>query len=121
MGARATIWKTTLDCADIDVTTAFWTWLLGVDVIADGGTARSLGHEGSPAVMALQQVSEARVGKNRLHLDLVTDQLEEVVTEIEQHGGSQLAGPSEIPGGRWYVMADPEGNEFCLIKLTTED
>jgi predicted enzyme related to lactoylglutathione lyase len=121
MGARVSIWKPTLDCDDIDVATAFWSWLLGVNVILDGGTARYLGPEEGPPIMSLQQVSESRVGKNRMHLDLITDDLEQVVAEVQQHGGSRLAGPNEIPVGRWYVMADPEGNEFCMVQLATQD
>jgi predicted enzyme related to lactoylglutathione lyase len=34
---------------------------------------------------------------------------------VQERGGAFVEGPYEIPGGRWMVMADPEGNEFCLV------
>ena len=121
MGAPTSIWKPTLDCADIETTTAFWAWLLGVDVILDAPNIRFLGPEAGQPVLCLQQVDEPRVGKNRMHLDLIADDLEQVAAEVKQHGGSQVAGPNVIPGGSWYVMADPEGNEFCLVMFVPAD
>lgn len=122
MGAPAMIWKPTLDCADVEVSTSFWTWLLGVEVtLADPTNGiRFLGLAGAPPVMCLQPVKEPRSGKNRMHLDLLVDDLDAVVTQVREHGGAHLAGPNVIPGGCWSVMADPEGNEFCLVMLSTE-
>jgi predicted enzyme related to lactoylglutathione lyase len=115
----ARMWKPTLDCADVGVTSAFWGWLLGTEVSGDWPTIKFLGPPDSRAVMCFQQVEERKApGKNRLHLDLLVDDLDEVSAEVEQHGGRRLDGPLEIEGfGRWLVMADPEDNEFCLIAL----
>jgi predicted enzyme related to lactoylglutathione lyase len=121
MAAPATIWKPTLDCEDIEATTAFWTWLLGAQVIHSDGNIRFLGPEEGAPIMCLQGVDEHRVGKNRMHLDLIADDLEKVVAEVQQRGGSQVAGPNVIPMGSWYVMADPEGNEFCLVTFAAQD
>jgi predicted enzyme related to lactoylglutathione lyase len=99
--------------------TAFWTWLLGVEVLSDTGELRFLGPAGGQPVMSLQRVQEPPSGKSRMHLDLLADDLELVVEQIEQHGGAKLAGPNEVPGGRWTVMTDPDGHEFCVVMLVS--
>jgi predicted enzyme related to lactoylglutathione lyase len=117
--APAQIWKSTLDCNDMEGTTAFWTWLLGVEVLSDTDEFRFLGPPGGQPVMSLQRVQEPRSGKSRMHLDLLAEDLEAVVEQVEQHGGAKLAGPNELPAGRWFVMVDPEGNEFCVVMLVS--
>jgi predicted enzyme related to lactoylglutathione lyase len=70
---------------------------------------------GAPAV-SFHRVPEAKVVKNRLHFDVAVDDVETASARIEDLGGSRLASNdfSEY-GFHWRVMADPEGNEFCLI------
>jgi hypothetical protein len=62
-----------------------------------------------------QRVPEAKTAKNRLHLDLPVPP-SELDGEVErlQGLGASLLGFNSHPGHRWAVMADPEGNEFCL-------
>ena len=123
------IWKTTLDCNDIEVVTTFWSWLLGLTVALDAsgnaGNFRNWVPEGgdpfADAVMCFQQVDEPRSGKNRMHLDLIADDLDTAVEEVCRQGGARVSEVNEVPGGSWYVMADPEGNEFCLVSLAPED
>jgi predicted enzyme related to lactoylglutathione lyase len=119
MAAPARMWKPTLDCADVAVTSAFWGWLLGTEVSGDWPTIKFLGPPDSRATMCFQQVDEPRPsGKNRMHLDVLVDDLDGVAAQVEHRGGGRLEGPREIEGfGKWLVMADPEGNEFCLILL----
>jgi predicted enzyme related to lactoylglutathione lyase len=64
----------------------------------------------------MQRVPEAKGAKNRLHLDLYPDDLDEASTRVEALGGSRVS-PEDVRefGYRWRVMADPAGNEFCLI------
>ncbi|WP_432134285.1 MULTISPECIES: VOC family protein [unclassified Streptomyces] len=65
--------------------------------------------------LLFQRVPEEKSGKNRLHLDLHAG-AERRATEVERLtalGASVLREVAE-PGGRWVVMADPEGNEFCV-------
>ena len=65
----------------------------------------------------LQQVPEPNPTKNRLHLDLFTDEPEELIGRLEARGATRLGEPF---GGNsawsWQVMADPEGNEFCICR-----
>ncbi|MEU0738402.1 VOC family protein [Streptomyces sp. NPDC006134] len=65
--------------------------------------------------LLFQHVPEAKTGKNRLHLDLHPGEgrREEEVVRLEGLGASVLRRVKE-QGGEWVLMADPEGNEFCV-------
>ncbi|MFK4144478.1 VOC family protein [Streptomyces sp. NPDC004065] len=65
--------------------------------------------------LLFQRVPEAKTGKNRLHLDLHPGEVrrESEVQRLEALGATVLRQVKE-PGGEWVVMADPEGNEFCV-------
>ncbi|MEY9993461.1 hypothetical protein ABIE67_005493 [Streptomyces sp. V4I8] len=65
--------------------------------------------------LLFQRVPEAKTVKNRLHLDLhaVAGEREAEVERLRGLGASVLRHMKE-PGGEWAVMADPEGNEFCV-------
>lgn len=62
-----------------------------------------------------QQVPEPKTGKNRLHIDLHDDggDLDALVSRLEQLGATRSRFEDQGPAGRWWVMQDPEGNEFC--------
>jgi predicted enzyme related to lactoylglutathione lyase len=63
----------------------------------------------------LQRVPEPKTSKNRMHLDIRTDQLDPTVERLVTLGARRLQpGITEEAGFRWVVMADPEGNEFCV-------
>jgi predicted enzyme related to lactoylglutathione lyase len=66
--------------------------------------------------LAFQVVPETKVGKNRLHLDVNVDDLAAATTAAEQLGAQRLGGVVEEEDGRFQVMADPAGNEFCLVE-----
>jgi len=62
-------------------------------------------------------VGEPKVGKLRMHLDLYSDDLEAEVTRLEALGATRI-GEAVVgeAGERWVVLADPEGNEFCVCE-----
>lgn len=62
-----------------------------------------------------QRVPEPKTGKNRLHIDLhsAPGEMEAETVRLEALGAAVLRRVDE-PGGRWVVMTDPEGNEFCV-------
>jgi predicted enzyme related to lactoylglutathione lyase len=63
-----------------------------------------------------QHVPEPKTLKNRLHLDIRVDDIEPATVQIETLGGRRLPVEDfQEHGYRWRVMADPEGNEFCLV------
>jgi len=106
-----------IDTVDPDAIAPFWCALLGVEQrgwFADDYLMLT-SDEHTPPV-AFQRVPEGKSGKNRLHVDLQVDDLDGAVERILELGGSAASEVRELPGGyRWRVMADPEGNEFCIV------
>lgn len=67
-------------------------------------------------LVTFQRVPEVKSVKNRLHFDVTVDDGDSATVRIESLGGSQLSIEDFSEDGfSWRVMADPEGNEFCLI------
>ena len=70
------------------------------------------------------QVPESKTVKNRLHLDLVPieGRRDDEVARLVNHGAVQVADfrGEYGPGTGWVVLADPEGNEFCILRNSVE-
>lgn len=62
-----------------------------------------------------QEVPEPKQGKNRLHVDVHSGDgdIDALAERLERLGASRLERVDQGPAGRWWVMGDPEGNEFC--------
>lgn len=108
-----------IDCGDLDRSARFWTSVLGY--VRDGPpgvTYQSLiPAAGQGVEILLQQVPEAKSGKNRLHLDLRTTDLDAEVGRVVALGARRLTGtPVTESGWRWHILADPDGNEFCTLQ-----
>ncbi|MCC2669986.1 MAG: glyoxalase [Armatimonadetes bacterium] len=69
---------------------------------------------GSGVNVSLQQVPEPRIGKNRLHLDLYTQEPAAEVERLLALGATRHARVCE-PDEDFTVLADPEGNLFCVV------
>ncbi|MEU2212988.1 VOC family protein [Streptomyces hygroscopicus] len=65
--------------------------------------------------LLFQDVPEGRTGKNRLHIDVHADpgDLDTLVARLEGLGATRVREVNKGPAGHWWVMRDPEGNEFC--------
>jgi predicted enzyme related to lactoylglutathione lyase len=113
---RFVLAEITIDCHDTARVATFWSALLGASprVPLDGWFRLGPLTEGGP-VLNFQPVPEPKLGKARLHLDLLTDDLDAAVATVEQLGGRSLHEMHEYDEGTVLVMADPEGNEFCLV------
>ena len=62
-----------------------------------------------------QQVPETKLVKNRMHFDLVVDDIEAEAARFVALGASRVSEkPVGEHGCHWIVMHDPEGNELCL-------
>jgi len=114
-----------IDTADPLRLAPFWCALLDVSVaesIGDGQFVVLTQAEGGLTV-GFQQVDDVKTGKNRLHLDLVVDDLDAATAEIESLGGRWLepGQTRELEGFRWRLMADPDGNEFDIDTLPSHD
>ena len=69
-------------------------------------------------VVYLQRVPEPKTIKNRLHLDLLTTEADETIERLVALGATRVGrAMSGSEGGWWQVMADPEGNEFCVCRI----
>lgn len=108
-----------IDCSDLDRSARFWAEVLGyaTDVPAGGQYRTLFPQSGEGIEVLLQQVDDEKRGKNRLHLDLRTADLAAEVTRILGLGASLLTTrPVQEHGWRWHVLADPDGNEFCVLQ-----
>jgi len=106
----------TLDCCDLQRTAAFWQTAAGfaVDGIIEDRFIALTGHG---IVLTLQRVTEPKTVKNRMHLDLLVGDLEAEVRRLETLGACRLTPAARQEFGQtWFVLADPEGNEFCLAR-----
>ena len=110
-----------LDTQDPEPLVDFYCKLQGIEVLLtlrDGQwTALTANREG--LMLVLQQVPEAKSGKNRAHFDVVVDDLDDATTRVEELGGRWIepGKTHELEGFSWRCMADPEGNEFCLYLM----
>jgi predicted enzyme related to lactoylglutathione lyase len=106
----------TIDCAEPRKLAEFWTQALDLEVEldADGYFIALRPRAGSSRpYLGLQKVPEEKAGKNRVHLDLSTDDPDGEIARLVALGA--VAGEKhEAPGIRWTVLCDPEGNEFCV-------
>jgi predicted enzyme related to lactoylglutathione lyase len=106
--------EVTLDCLDLEPMAAFWQAALGYvrDHVIEG---RYVSLHGDGPTLSLQRVPEPKVAKNRLHLDLLVADVDAEVLRLQSLGAAVLPpGMREEFGQRWFVLTDPEGNEFCL-------
>lgn len=106
-----------LDCVDPQKLAEFWSQALGYEV---SGFADQWGMLKGPRegdVFLLQKVPEQKTGKNRMHIDVTANDIEAKAAELEQIGARRLSeGTVSQFGMNWIVMADPEGNEFCVCR-----
>ncbi|MFF4703765.1 VOC family protein [Streptomyces sp. NPDC001288] len=116
-----------VDCHDPERLAAFWCAALDFQVIERRRdkveiaswvpTVEDVRARQMPPTLLFIQVPEGRGGKNRLHLDITpidatTDQ--EVARLLAL--GATTADVGQGPDRNWVVMADPEGNEFCVLR-----
>lgn len=115
------ITQVTIDATDVAPVAQFWSSALGYRIDAgDDGSAKLYPpiSAGPDAVTVwVQRVSEAKQGKNRLHLDLNADQ-GDVDAEVERllALGAVRADVGQSDEDPFVVLADPAGNEFCVLR-----
>jgi predicted enzyme related to lactoylglutathione lyase len=102
-----------VDSADPDRLAAFWSELLDRPVVARSGPYVWLERrDGLGVGFQRTDGAGAKAGKNRLHLDLQSADPAVEQARVEALGGRRL---TEYDPGGFLVMADPDGNEFCVI------
>jgi len=111
-----------VDSADPSRIARFWTAALGWEIADEepgevGIEPAGYEYPGPEAVtLAFIPVPEPKKAKNRVHLDLATESVEDQRAEVERLlalGAARAGiGQGDVP---WVVLADPEGNEFCVL------
>lgn len=124
MGSRLT--EVIIDCHDLEAETKFWSAALGYRQVAGGDGWLCIGPSANPTEadwraaaqppnVSFVSVPEHKTLKNRVHLD-VTPVDSSQAEEVDRLTG---LGASRVDIGQgaesWVVMADPEGNEFCVM------
>jgi catechol 2,3-dioxygenase-like lactoylglutathione lyase family enzyme len=105
-----------IDCRDPEALARFWSAVLGWEVVEREDGFVSLGSATSALTLDLIQVAHDKAVKNRVHFDVnATDR--DQAAELERLLALG-ARPVDIGQGdvSWHVLADPEGNEFCLLR-----
>jgi predicted enzyme related to lactoylglutathione lyase len=122
----STIHNISFDCADPYELSGFWSEVLGrprhpEDRPGDDETALPPPDGVGPQVF-FQRVPEGKSGKNRLHVCLrPTDRTRDAEVDRLLALGATLADDHRRPDGTgWAVLADPEGNEFCVERSAAE-
>jgi predicted enzyme related to lactoylglutathione lyase len=113
-----TLYAVTLDCADAAALVRFWSELLRHPA-DDGATAEFAsigmsGDQGPRPRMVFVRVPEGKQVKNRVHVDLVAENLGAAVDRAVELGATRLADRAD-DNYRWSTLADPEGNEFDIV------
>jgi len=111
------------DCADAYRLALFWSEVLGHpvgDEDSPGDPEVSISPPGAPTFY-FAEVPEPKTVKNRVHVCLQPDVPRDVeVARLEKLGGTIVADRREPDGTGWVVFADPEGNEFCVLRSAAE-
>jgi predicted enzyme related to lactoylglutathione lyase len=115
MALRVT--EVVMDCSDHEAVVPFWEAALGYarrDVneqyVALVPPEPAVGH---PPIL-FQKVPEPKVVKNRVHLDFRTEERADEIERLVGLGATLIAPERCLGAFCWSVLADPEGNEFCL-------
>ncbi|HEX5293388.1 MAG TPA: VOC family protein [Streptosporangiaceae bacterium] len=111
-----------LDCRAPELLAQFWCEVLDFVVLdrEDDGSIEigpREGFGGPQPTIILSRRDEPEPGKLRLHLDVnATDRDQGAELERLLQLGARPAGIGQSGQEEWHVLADPEGNEFCLLR-----
>lgn len=113
----------TIDCHNPQLVAEFWRDALSWRITHISESEAVLEPPtGSPLIdvapdLLFLKVPDEKVVKNRLHLDLRPDDKEAEVARLKALGAVEVEiGQSADPNTTWVVLADPEGNEFCVLE-----
>jgi predicted enzyme related to lactoylglutathione lyase len=102
-----------IDVADLDRGSAFWSGLLGLQVGQRRDEYLFLDHLAAGVSLVLQQVPDEKRQKYRVHVEVHSDDPQHTIDWVLGNGGRLV----EAHETDWYslvVLADPDGNEFCV-------
>jgi len=110
-----------IECADVERLAGFWSSVLDyVEIGREGESIEigppAVGFGGPLPTLVFDKAQEPKRGKLRLHIDVnATDRTQEAELERLLALGATKADIGQTGQESWHVLADPEGNEFCLL------
>ena len=118
---------TSVDCADAYILSRWWQAVL--DYVEDPDDPNEPGHEECMILsrdrthrLLFIEVPESKQLKNRIHFDLrpVEGSRDTELVRLIELGATTIDDRRNVDGTGWVVLADPEGNEFCILRSNDE-
>lgn len=104
-----------IDCAEPAVLAAFWARVLGGEPVERDPAWWSIRPPGWTQ-LSFQKVPERKSVKNRLHLDVLVEDVDAAAAQVEAWGATRVGPVHHGGAGSFQVLLDPEGNEWCVVK-----
>jgi predicted enzyme related to lactoylglutathione lyase len=121
---RSRLCQFVIDVDDLDHGMTFWSAALGAEEEILGEISRPIYRRlrlpDSEVRILLQRTSDPKIGKERMHLDLETDDVEAEVARLEALGADRWDHQQER-GFDFWVLRDPWANEFCVLQVNFPD
>ena len=110
-----------VDCRDPEALAAFWSAVLDYQELSREDGAIEIGPQegfgGAAPTLVFSPVADRTPGKLRWHVDVSpTDRDQDAELERLLSLGARPADVGQTGDESWHVLADPEGNEFCLLR-----
>ena len=119
VGAMSVRWySVVVDCRDIKAQAAWWADVLGwKQVYESEHEVVIVSQDEREPGLVFVPVAEGKTVKNRLHIDVAPQLLDDQAAEVERliAMGATHADVGQSADVSWVVLADPEGNEFCVL------
>ena len=104
-----------VDAIDPGRLAGWWAGVLGYRVLREEPDEAAIGGPGNGGpVLVFVRVAQAKAGRNRLHIEVTPDDREAEVERLVDMGARRV-DLGQSPDAPWSVLADPEGNEFCVL------
>jgi hypothetical protein len=114
-GMTIRLWSAVIDCEDPHTLGHWWADILGWTIFYESDDeVVVVVPDGRNPGLVFGKVPEAKSVKNRIHLDFVPDDQEAEVKRLERLGARRV-DVGQTGDETWVVLADPEGNEFCIL------
>jgi predicted enzyme related to lactoylglutathione lyase len=112
----------TFDSTDPDKLAEWWARAVDgtVNALAPGFFVTVSRPGGGPG-LAFQKVGDPTPGKNRVHIDFTSADMEAEVKRLVDLGATEAGRGEAGPDFQWVVMADPDGNAFCVAGSEVEN
>ena len=129
-------YSTVIDCADVAAQGRWWAQTLGWRIVFEDDNEVAIVPSDFPVreldaaewtsvgpALVFVPVPEGKSIKNRLHIDLAphtTDDRDALIADLVDRGARRVDVGQDPDACTWAVLADPEGNEFCVLSARTQ-